>query len=75
MHRSPWLSFRDADQNNEFMINRQNIGLLNIGYSNLGNLSNAISRHEKAKSHLSSCLINAAFGQARIDLQLDEQTR
>ena len=27
----PWLIFRDADQNNEFMINRQNIGILNIG--------------------------------------------
>ena len=45
------------------------------GYSDLGNLSNAISRHEKTKSHLSSCLMNAAFGRARIDLQLDEQTR
>ena len=45
------------------------------GYSDLGNLSNAISRHEKTKSHLSSCLMNAGFGQARIDLQLDEQTR
>ena len=45
------------------------------GYSDLGNLSNAISRHEKTKSPMSSCLQNASFGRARIDLQPDEQTR
>jgi hypothetical protein len=43
-------------------------------YSDLGNLSNAISRHEKTKSHLSSCLRNAGFDRSRIDFQLNEQT-
>ncbi|XP_046859028.1 uncharacterized protein LOC124452512 [Xenia sp. Carnegie-2017] len=33
------------------------------GYDDLANLCNAVNRHEKTKTHLSSCLMNASFGQ------------
>ncbi|XP_046855171.1 zinc finger MYM-type protein 1-like [Xenia sp. Carnegie-2017] len=45
------------------------------GYDDLANLCNAVNRHEKTKTHLSSCLMNASFGRTRIDMQLDEQAR
>ncbi|XP_046841831.1 zinc finger MYM-type protein 1-like [Xenia sp. Carnegie-2017] len=45
------------------------------GYDDLANLCNAVNRHEKTKTHLSSCLMNASFGRTRIDMQLDEQDR
>ncbi|XP_046847816.1 zinc finger MYM-type protein 1-like [Xenia sp. Carnegie-2017] len=45
------------------------------GYDDLANLCNAVNRHEKTKTRLSSCLMNASFGRTRIDMQLDEQAR
>jgi hypothetical protein len=46
----------------------------NDGYDNL-NLHNAIQKHEKSKSHISSFLQLKSFGTSRIDIQLDSQLR
>lgn len=46
-----------------------------VGYDNLNNLHNSISKHEKSKSHIFSLLQIKIFGVSRIDLQLDDQKR
>jgi hypothetical protein len=45
----------------------------NNGYDTLNNLHNAIQKHEKSKSHISSFLQLKTFGTSRIDIQLDSQ--
>lgn len=45
------------------------------GYSNLNNLHNAISKHEKSQAHIFSSLQFKSFASSRIDLQLDSQLR
>jgi hypothetical protein len=47
----------------------------NNGYDNLNNLHNAIQKHKKSKSYISSLLQLKTFGTSRIDIQLDSQLR
>lgn len=45
------------------------------GYSDLNNLHNAITRHEKSVSHINAFLTFKEFGKTRVDLALNEHRR